>query len=89
MFNSCAQKNPIYLYIPFHFPLSIQLVYSLQQMKINLFDFSDLEVLTKPKWKDQMEPNDFRALSPLIYKHINPYGKFELNMNERIELNFN
>jgi hypothetical protein len=33
-----------------------------------------------------MEPEDFRALSPLIYHHINPYGIFELNMGERLPI---
>jgi hypothetical protein len=29
---------------------------------------------------------DLRALTPLIYNHINPYGNFELNMDERIPI---
>lgn len=29
---------------------------------------------------------DLRALTPLIYAHINPYGIFELDMNERLPL---
>lgn len=33
-----------------------------------------------------MTPEDFRALTPLIYTHINPYGNFDLNMDERIQL---
>ncbi len=47
------------------------------------------EILAKSKWEKLMEPEDLRALSPLIYKHINPYGHFELNMEERIPLNVN
>ncbi len=27
-----------------------------------------------------------RALTPLIYTHINPYGNFDLNMEERIPI---
>jgi hypothetical protein len=33
-----------------------------------------------------MEATDFRALSPLIYSHINPYGRFELDMDKRLML---
>jgi hypothetical protein len=33
-----------------------------------------------------MGADDLRALTPLIYKHINPYGKFELDMEKRIPL---
>jgi len=29
---------------------------------------------------------DLRALSPLIWLHINPYGTFKLDMNERLPI---
>lgn len=29
---------------------------------------------------------DFRALTPLIYAHVNPYGTFKLNMQERLAI---
>jgi hypothetical protein len=29
---------------------------------------------------------DLRALSPLVYAHVNPYGVFELKMDERIDI---
>jgi len=29
---------------------------------------------------------DLRALTPLIYAHITPYGRFKLDMNERLPL---
>lgn len=29
---------------------------------------------------------DFRALTPLIYVHVNPYGTFKLNMKERLTI---
>lgn len=34
----------------------------------------------------RMTPEDFRALTPLTYAHINPYGKFELDMQQRLPL---
>lgn len=43
-------------------------------------------VLGQPDWADRMKPRDLEALSPLIYSHVNPYGIFELDMNERIPL---
>ena len=33
-----------------------------------------------------MQPDDLRALTPLIWNHINPYGIFRLDMNERLAL---
>jgi TnpA family transposase len=44
------------------------------------------QVLAEPEWMQQMGPNDLRALSPLIYAHINPYGAFRLNMAERLQI---
>jgi TnpA family transposase len=44
------------------------------------------QVLESPSWFEKMEPEDFRALSPLISHHINPYGIFELNMGERLPI---
>ena len=41
-------------------------------------------VLAEPEWFDNMTPEDLRALSPLIYAHVNPYGRFELDMNTRL-----
>ena len=31
-------------------------------------------------------PEDFRALTPLTYAHINSYGTFELDMQQRLHL---
>lgn len=33
-----------------------------------------------------MTPEDFRGLTPLFYNHVNPYGTFRLNMEQRIPI---
>jgi len=33
----------------------------------------------------QMTPEDYRRLTPLIYSHVNPYGRFDLDLNSRID----
>lgn len=43
-------------------------------------------VLADPLWLQQMTPEDFRGLSPLIYGHVNPYGHFELDMHTRLPI---
>lgn len=58
--------------------LQISLVY------INTLMFQ--QVLSEPIWLNRMRPDDFRALTPLIYHHVNPYGLFRLNMQERLGL---
>lgn len=42
------------------------------------------QILAEPAWKKRMNVVDLRALSPLIYAHINPYGRFELDMSVRL-----
>jgi TnpA family transposase len=44
------------------------------------------QVLGEPGWLERMKAEDLRALSPLIYSHVNPYGTFQLNMEERLPL---
>lgn len=43
-------------------------------------------VLAEPQWRKQMTVVDLRALSPLIYAHVNPYGRFDLDMNTRLPI---
>lgn len=44
------------------------------------------EVLADTTWRERMTPDDWRALSPLIYHHVNPYGRIELDMARRLPL---
>lgn len=44
------------------------------------------QVLATEQWKDKLTIPDYRGLSPLFYSHVNPYGTFRLDMNERIRL---
>ena len=46
-------------------------------------------ILSGNEWQDRMQIEDYRALTPLIYQHVNPYGKFELDMDERLPLELN
>ncbi|WP_184546813.1 Tn3 family transposase [Streptosporangium becharense] len=43
-------------------------------------------VLRDPKWAKKLTDEDRRALSPLFWVHINPYGRFRLDMNTRLDL---
>jgi TnpA family transposase len=44
------------------------------------------QVLTDDTWWARMTPDDLRALTPLIYAHVTPYGTFTLDMQERLPL---
>lgn len=43
-------------------------------------------VLNQDPWKTRLKEADLRALTPLIYAHVNPYGRFELDMEQRLPL---
>jgi len=39
-----------------------------------------------PSWHSVFSEHDFRALTPLFYEHINPYGDINLDMSSRLGL---
>ena len=43
-------------------------------------------VLSEDEWLQRLKPEDYRALSPLIWNHINPYGAIRLNLEERLAI---
>ncbi len=43
-------------------------------------------VLAEPQHQQAMQPEDWRALTPLIYHPITPYGWFRLNLQERLPI---
>lgn len=44
------------------------------------------QVLGTKTWRERLTPYDQRALSPLIYGHVNPYGTFRLDMSQRLPI---
>jgi Tn3 transposase DDE domain len=43
-------------------------------------------ILGEPNWTQRMTPEDLRALTPLIYTHVTPYGMFRLDMSKRLDI---
>lgn len=44
------------------------------------------QVLAEPTWQGRLTTTALRALTPLKWLHVNPYGTFTLNMHERLPL---
>ena len=44
------------------------------------------QVLSESEWMQKMGALELRALTPLIYFHVNPYGIFRLDMAERLHI---
>jgi len=43
-------------------------------------------LLAAPGWTEQMTAADWRALTPLLYHHVTPYGTFTLDLAARLPL---
>ena len=62
-------------------------VASLHLLQVSMVYINTLLIQEELKtWKGTLMVEDKRALTPLINSHINPYGLFPLNMNERLEI---
>lgn len=62
---------------------------SLHLLQISLVYINTLliqNVLSEPTWRQRMTEEDWRGLTPLIYHHVNPYGRIELDMDQRLPL---
>lgn len=66
--------------------LSVLCLHLLQISLVYINTLMIQRVLAESAWMKQMTKEDFRALSPLIWTHVNPYGTFRLDMNERLHL---
>ena len=42
------------------------------------------KVLARPEWQGRLTARDLHALTPLFWTHVNPYGRFDLDMRTRI-----
>ena len=66
--------------------ISMLALHLLQNCLVYINTLMIQSVLADEKMFNSFKAEDFRALTPLIYEHINPYGIFELDMDERIDI---
>ena len=66
--------------------LSVLCLHLLQNCLVYINTLMIQQLLSQKKWYDLMTPEDFRALTPLYIAHVNPYGHFNLDMEERIPI---
>lgn len=62
---------------------------SLHLLQVSLVYINTLmiqQVLAEPAWQDRLTALDLRALTPLLWAHVNPYGTFTLDMSARLPL---
>ena len=62
-------------------------VLSLHLLQLSMVYINTLmiqQIITENNLLDKLTKEDKRAITPLIYEHVNPYGLFPLDMNERL-----
>lgn len=68
--------------------LSVLSLHLIQSSLVYINTLMLQQVLANPDWLNIMKPEDLRGLSALIYAHINPYGLFELDMTNRLPIEY-
>jgi TnpA family transposase len=66
--------------------IAILSLHLLQNCLVYINTLKIQHILKEKEWINQMTEEDFRALTPLIYNHINPYGEFRMDMDQRMAL---
>ena len=66
--------------------LSMLALHLLQICMVYINTLMIQQVLAERSWANRLTKEDLRALTPLIYAHINPYGLFLLDMRVRLPI---
>jgi TnpA family transposase len=69
-----------------HAETSMLALHLLQSALVHVNTLLVQDVLADARWAGRLTPEDRRALTPLFWSHINPYGRFELDMDRHIGL---
>jgi TnpA family transposase len=69
-----------------HQEVSMLALHLLQAALVHLNTILLQNVLAAPTWAERLTTDDRRALSPLFWTHVNPYGTFTLDMDRRLDL---
>jgi TnpA family transposase len=70
-----------------HTETSMLSLHLLQSALVHINTLLLQAVLEVPEFHDSIGPNEKRGLTPLFWTHINPYGRFQLDMTTRLNLN--
>ncbi len=65
--------------------ISMLALHLLQSAAVHINTLLLQRVLDEPAWADRLTPVDRRALSPLFWSNINPFGEFRLDMATRLD----
>ncbi|MGW2600277.1 Tn3 family transposase [Streptomyces klenkii] len=66
--------------------LSVLSLHLLQTALVFVNTLMIQDLLADPEWADVLTEEDKRALTPLFWMHVRPYGEVQLNMGHRLQL---
>ena len=66
--------------------ISMLALHLLQNAMVYINTLMIQQTLDRSDWANRLTAPDRRALTPLIWEHLNPYGRFELDMTARLAL---
>jgi TnpA family transposase len=66
--------------------IAILSLHLLQNCLVYINTLKIQNVLKEEEWMNRMTTEDFRAITPLIYNHITPYGEFPMDMEKRLSI---
>jgi TnpA family transposase len=66
--------------------VSVHALHLLQSCLVYVNTLMLQRVLAEPAWMTRMTPSDARGLTPLVWGHVSPYGAFDLDMEQRLDL---
>jgi hypothetical protein len=64
--------------------VSMLALHLLQSTLVHINTLLLQQVLAEPEWAARLTEADLRALTPLFWSNINPYGTFHLDMDTRL-----
>ena len=65
---------------------AVQALHLVQNCMVYVNTHMFQSVLRRSDWSDRLKDEDLRGITPLVYGHVNPYGRFDLNLASRIKL---
>jgi TnpA family transposase len=66
--------------------ISMLALHLLQSALVHINPMLLQRILAEPAWSTRLIDADRRALTPLFWTHVNPYGKFTLDMDTQLDL---
>jgi TnpA family transposase len=66
--------------------ISMLALHLLQNCMVYINTLMAQQVLAQPHWSGKLTARDLGALTPLFWEHVNPYGRFELDMEARLPI---